>query len=233
MKEPWCKFYPRDWRGDSQLHALPLTARGLWVELLCLMAMSERKGYLLVNGKAPTPQQIATLVCADVRTVLHTLLQLENARIFTKDENGVIYSRRMARDAAISEERRAAINSRWKREKDEKQALLNIQNTIQKSDFVYTHIPVPEIEEEERASPSFLEVKKYAEASGIDPASAERFFQMNDSSEWRDAHGHKIRHWKRALIAFSKKDTTAEPPPSQRTTRKAKPENQNKYENGF
>lgn len=224
MKEPWCKFYPRDWRGDSLLQSLPLQARGLWAEMLCLMAMSEKKGFLLVNGKAPSPRQIATLVCADVRTVLHTLLQLENVGVFTRDENGVIYCRRMAREAFVSAERRAAINLRWAAKKPENQPLLNIQNTIQKSDFVCTHIPVPEEEKEEEESPltpqggeaslsrsvSLDEVRTYAVEVGQSIESAERFHAMNEAGGWRDKTGKKIGNWRKAFLSFSKKDSPHE-----------------------
>ena len=34
---PWLKFYPRDWRGDQALRLVSLHARGLWIELLCVM----------------------------------------------------------------------------------------------------------------------------------------------------------------------------------------------------
>src|ERR1035437_3973332 len=96
MKEPWLKFFPRDWMADAQLRGLPLQVRGLWLEMLCLMDMSERKGFLLVNGEAMTPRQLAANVSADVRTVARALLLLENASVFARDENGVIFSRRMA-----------------------------------------------------------------------------------------------------------------------------------------
>ena len=54
MKLPFMKFFPRDWQADTNLRMCSLEARGLWFEMLCIMAQSTRYGYL-VNGDGKTP----------------------------------------------------------------------------------------------------------------------------------------------------------------------------------
>jgi len=51
MKQPWLKFFPSDWRADPALRMCSLAARGLWIEMLCLMHEARPHGSLLVNGK--------------------------------------------------------------------------------------------------------------------------------------------------------------------------------------
>jgi hypothetical protein len=52
--QPWFKFYPASWRSDPALRTCSISARGLWIDLLCLMHESEPAGYLLLNGR-PVP----------------------------------------------------------------------------------------------------------------------------------------------------------------------------------
>ena len=54
MKLPFIKFFPRDWQADSNLRVCSLEARGLWFEMLCIMAQAPRYGYL-TNGDGKTP----------------------------------------------------------------------------------------------------------------------------------------------------------------------------------
>jgi len=105
MKQPWLKFFPSDWRADPALRMCSLAARGLWIEMLCLMHEARPHGSLLVNGKPVTPARLANLVGAGVAEVEGFLAELEEAGVFSRDESGALYSRRMRRD-----EERAAVN---------------------------------------------------------------------------------------------------------------------------
>jgi hypothetical protein len=50
---PAMMFYVGDWRKAPEIRALPLDARALWFEMLCLMWEMPRRGYLSINGKDP------------------------------------------------------------------------------------------------------------------------------------------------------------------------------------
>jgi hypothetical protein len=105
MKQPWLKFFPSDWRADPALRMCSLAARGLWIEMLCLMHEARPHGSLLVNGKPVTAAQLANLVGAGIAEVEGFLAELEEAGVFSRDADGALYSRRMRRD-----EERAAVN---------------------------------------------------------------------------------------------------------------------------
>ena len=105
MKQPWLKFFPSDWRADPALRMCSLAARGLWIEMLCLMHEARPHGSLLVNGKPVTAAQLANLVGGGVAEVEGFLAELEEAGVFSRDADGALYSRRMRRD-----EERAAVN---------------------------------------------------------------------------------------------------------------------------
>lgn len=107
MKNPWMKFYPADWRSDPALRMCSLTARGLWVEMLCVMHEAEPYGHLLVAGKSPSPQQLSVLLGADLKTISAALAELVEAGVVSQDGQGVYLSRRMVRDAEKAERDKA------------------------------------------------------------------------------------------------------------------------------
>lgn len=98
MSDPWMKFYPTDWRADPALRMCSLGARGLWVEMLCIMHESEPYGTLRVNGKALTARQMAILVGSTVEEISPLMAELEACGVFSRDADGVLFSRRMMRD---------------------------------------------------------------------------------------------------------------------------------------
>lgn len=105
MTGPWLKFYPSDWRADPALRMCSIAARGLWMEMLCVMHEAEPRGTLRVNGKALSDRQLGALAgCADVSGLLS---ELEEAGVFSRDEDGTVFSRRMMRDDAKAKEDKA------------------------------------------------------------------------------------------------------------------------------
>jgi len=73
-------------------------ARSLWVDLIGLMHDAEPYGHLLINGKPPTTKQLAAILGDSEKELKNLLVELENAGVFSKTEDGVITSRRMVRD---------------------------------------------------------------------------------------------------------------------------------------
>lgn len=101
---PWLKFYPSDWRADPALRMCSLAARGLWMEMLCVM--HENGGYLAINGNPVTVPQLTNL--AGGGEVAEMLAELESAGVFSRQEqDGAIYSRRMLRDIQKAERDKA------------------------------------------------------------------------------------------------------------------------------
>ena len=115
-KQPWRKWYPKDWRADAPLRMCSYAARGLWADLLTLMHESNAVGFLLVEGVAPNSRQLAGLLGGGEKEVRKLLAELGEANVYSvvggrvpEDvqalipadmAKGVLLSRRMVRDEA-------------------------------------------------------------------------------------------------------------------------------------
>jgi hypothetical protein len=105
---PWFKFYPSNWQGDELLQLCSFGARGLLIELLCLMHKAQPYGHLLVNGRAPSDVELARLLRASSVEELQTVRgELLTAGVLSRMADGTIYSRRMVRQAEQTEKGRA------------------------------------------------------------------------------------------------------------------------------
>lgn len=109
----WSKFWWQDWQNDPALRMCSLAAQGLWMRLLCVMHEATPVGHLLVNGRQPTTRQVAALAASPEKEVALLLRELEEAGVYSRTDEGVIYSRRMVRDAAASDAGREHIAKRW------------------------------------------------------------------------------------------------------------------------
>ena len=78
-KLPAFQFYPGDWMKDPSLRSCSLPARGLWIDLLCLMHESPVRGFLmLTNDVAMHDEHIARCVGADQEVVTCLVGELIN-----------------------------------------------------------------------------------------------------------------------------------------------------------
>ena len=103
MKRPAFQFYPADWRKDPALSTCSLAARGLWIELICVAHESEEYGVLAINGKPMTIQQLARSVGESAAMIGKLIDELEQSSVFSRDDRGCIFSRRMVKDEHIRE----------------------------------------------------------------------------------------------------------------------------------
>jgi rhodanese-related sulfurtransferase len=94
----WTKFWWQDYERDAALRSCSLAAQGLWMRLLCFMHDGEPYGHLTVNGKIPDTKRLAGMIGKPEREIAAGLRELDEAAVFSRDHEGVIYCRRMARD---------------------------------------------------------------------------------------------------------------------------------------
>ena len=121
-RKPWIKWRPQAWRSDLRLRSCCVPARGIWIDLLNLMAdETDRFGFLLIRGRQPTARQIAAIIGGtSEREVAQLLGELADNGVYSRvgdgdltgelqslipDEvpMGTIFSRRMIRDKARDE----------------------------------------------------------------------------------------------------------------------------------
>jgi hypothetical protein len=102
-KMRWSKFWWGDWQNDPTLRMCSFQARGVWMEMLAIMHAAEPVGHLLVNKRAPSMKQLASLAGGPEKEVISAIKELEDAGVFSRTEDGTIYSRRMVRDKVASD----------------------------------------------------------------------------------------------------------------------------------
>jgi hypothetical protein len=93
MKRPGFMFYPKEWIWDIELRQCSAAARGLWVDLLCLMHEGDPYGHLT----APL-ELVLRVVGLTGNAYSELTAELESMRVASRTEQGVFYSRRMVRD---------------------------------------------------------------------------------------------------------------------------------------
>jgi hypothetical protein len=102
-KKPAFQFYPGDWLRDPSLRSCSLAARGLWMDMLCFMHESSRRGFLLIGIMPVKADKLARMVGETLETTQILLHELREAGVFSETDDGTIYSRRIVRDEAKSE----------------------------------------------------------------------------------------------------------------------------------
>lgn len=107
-KIPAMQWYPGDYRRDVSVQACTFESRALWREMLDLMHDGEPYGHLTAGGVSLTPSALARIVGISVGRVKRYLAELEQHRVFSRTDDGIIYSRRMVRDEHLREVRRQA-----------------------------------------------------------------------------------------------------------------------------
>jgi len=117
---PAMPFYVGDWRKAPEIRALPLDARALWFEMLCIMWEAPRRGYLSIDGKNPIDDKTLARMVGEPDFVITKLKQvLERCCVYSVEEGtGIVYNRRMVKDEHIRASRaiagRKGMNSRYK-----------------------------------------------------------------------------------------------------------------------
>lgn len=104
-KSPAFQFYPGDWLRSTDLRSCSVGARGLWIDMICLMHEGYPYGYLKVGNKVILPSNLSRMVGATLQEVEGWIKELEEANVFSRDKDGCIFSRRMVNDEKIRQSR--------------------------------------------------------------------------------------------------------------------------------
>lgn len=109
-KGPYLPWYPGDIQRDSALQSVSLSAFGLWHKMLYYMYGATPYGHLAVNGRVIPDHNLPKLFGCTADEFWPLLTELEEANIFSRTAEGMVYSRRMVRDAKRAET--AAVNGK-------------------------------------------------------------------------------------------------------------------------
>ena len=97
-KLPSFQFYPGDWRKDPNLSRCSKAAKGVWLDMLCLMFECEDRGVLASGGRPWSDSDIAVAVGGDISEVLSCINELIEKGVASRNNAGCVYSRRLVRD---------------------------------------------------------------------------------------------------------------------------------------
>jgi len=118
-KDWYLKLDTGAWMKDPELRSVSSAARGLWADMLCLMFESARRGYLkLNNGKIVTAEALARMTGNPTDDTSRWLQELEDSGVFSRTDDGCVYSRKMVRE----QDSREKSNERVRRSRGKKQA---------------------------------------------------------------------------------------------------------------
>lgn len=96
---PFLKFFPDEYLSDDKLRRCSLAARGLFMDMLCLMHKNDRRGYLQLATGEPWPLDQLARICGHPTDQMNQLLrELFSAGVFSAEPTGVLYSRRMVKE---------------------------------------------------------------------------------------------------------------------------------------
>lgn len=106
-KQPSFQFYPGDWKRDAGVQSLSFEERGVWFEMMLLMFESAERGKLVFGSGTPMPEDaVARSLGLDRQRYVQILRKLLDYGVASKDEKtGIIFCRRMVRDAELSRKR--------------------------------------------------------------------------------------------------------------------------------
>jgi len=101
-----------------------LAAQGLWIKMLCWMAQSPRKGYLLTSAGNKMDSKTITKLCGEDAGVIDALIgELVAAGVPSVSE-GIVYCRRMKKEADLTMNRvqagRLGMEKRWHNKRRDK-----------------------------------------------------------------------------------------------------------------
>ena len=178
MKLPWIKFFPSDWLSDESLRSCSIGARGLWMDLLAMMAKSNTHGFLLIGGSPASVEQISRIIGEDSQTTRKLLQELESNGVFSRDDKNVVFSRRMRRDEAV-------------RESDRERQIRHRSKTPEPK------AECPKRDMPKKSKPNREEWLEYANSiKGWNAGDAEKAFDYYEANGWKVGGRTAVVDWK-------------------------------------
>jgi hypothetical protein len=177
-KSPSFPMYPMDFLRDME----PCTnfEVGVWTKILFRLHFSPHRGYLEHDNEKPfTEADIAALIKESVTKTRGVLAELKRKGIYSVDERGCIFNRRMARESDISQKRRDASAKRWGEQK------VCTDFAYPKGDAYSMHKPLPS----SSSSSSSLKEKAKRETDANSEPDADAFFSVENGPNRTNPNG--------------------------------------------
>jgi len=100
MKLPSFQFYPGDWMKDPNLRRCSQAARGVWIDMLCLMFECEQRGVFATGSRPWQLEEVAAAVGGNADVTLRCINELVAKGVCKVREDGALFSSRIVKDEA-------------------------------------------------------------------------------------------------------------------------------------
>lgn len=97
-RSPSFQFYPGDWLTDPKLNLCSPATKGVWMDILCHMYLSDEPGFLVFGDVVLDANGIQKLSKMNPKTFQKVFIELTTFGIIQRDENGRFFSKRMVND---------------------------------------------------------------------------------------------------------------------------------------
>jgi hypothetical protein len=102
------EFFPSDWMTDTGIRMCSLEARGLWIDLICLMQLSDKKGYLIIGNQILNEENLRKIFGISKKKIQLLMTELLKYNLIKVDTDGAYFCKRIVQDEHIRFVRSAA-----------------------------------------------------------------------------------------------------------------------------
>lgn len=96
MKYPWMQFFAADWLNDPALSMCQPETRGIWMDLICAMHLSDRSG--TITGTHSQLARVARCTEAQLTAAINDIQTCKAADVTLCNKNVTLVNRRMKRE---------------------------------------------------------------------------------------------------------------------------------------
>lgn len=196
-KLPGFMFYPGDWLRDD-ISGCSLEAQGLWLRMMIIGHDSDRYGYLSMNGVAIPSGSIAQRCGCTLPQYMTLLAELSAAGVPSRTPEGIIYSRRMVKDA-LKREQAAERQRNFKKRKKEGNA--PVTRKKRSGNGLYENENENRVVVSSKRKANYEELKAFCSELKLPECDSEYLFNHWEGNGWTNG-GKPIRDWRRTVLAW-------------------------------
>lgn len=195
MKLPWIKFFPSDWLSDEALRGCSPSARGLWVDMICLMAKSKKHGFLMSGDSPMGAEQLARIFGESLEKTSELMVELAQAGVYSI-QNDTIFSRRMVKDEHLRKSNRERVlrfrNGSLARMKHKCNENVMGQKPEASESIFQIKKEMPQLR------PTLSQWSDYAKEIGWNGKDVQSAFDYYESNGWKVGGRAAVKNWQAA-----------------------------------
>jgi hypothetical protein len=95
------EFFPSDWMTDTGIRMCSLEARGLWIDLICLMQLSDKKGFLIIGNQKINEEKLRKMFGISKKKIQVLMTELLDYNLIKVSEDGTYFCKRIVENEHI------------------------------------------------------------------------------------------------------------------------------------